>query len=240
MAGVRLRTAHHPYVAAITFAGFATVVLYACNSSKPIPTEKEMTTAEDEIYEAVVHRIFTPVNGKPHVSQLVFADTLRTELELGADIESCKKSTRKDLALEIAPPFYNSLADKAYRFVSRGDYDRALREDTIESFLERSCAPGPLSQTFHTDLPRKFIPQEKAHFRGQPMLKDESKSFERLYPGASGIISFSHVGFDSTLDEAIVSTGFVCGGLCGTGYRYVLRKKSGRWEVVEWLMVWVS
>jgi hypothetical protein len=145
-----------------------------------------------------------------------------------------------NLSLEIAPRVYNSLADKAYRFFSRGEYDSALREDTIESFLERSCTPGPLSQTFHTDLPRTFISEKKAHFRGWPIQKDESMSFERLYPGASGIISFSHVGFDSTLDEAIVSTGFVCGGLCGTGYRYVLRKKSGRWKVVEWLMVWVS
>jgi len=235
--GVRLRNAHHPYVAAITFAVFATVVLAACNSSKPIPTEKDITAAEDEIYEAVVHRIFTPV---PGVSQLVFADTLRTQLELGGDIESCKKSTRKNLSLEIAPRVYNSLADKAYRFFSGGEYDSALREDTIESFLERSCTPGPLSQTFHTDLPRTFISEKKAHFRGWPIQKDESMSFERLYPGASGIVSFSHVGFDSTLDEAIVSTGFVCGGLCGAGYRYVLRKKSGRWEVVERLMVWVS
>lgn len=242
MTGVRLRTARHPYVAAIaiTFAVFTIVVLSARNSSKSMPTENEIAAAEDEIYEAVVHHIVTPVSGKPRVSQLVFADTLRTELEPGGDIESCKKSTRKDLSLEIAPPVYNSLGDKAYRFFSRANYDSALREDTIQSFLERSCTAGPLSQTFHTDLPRTFIPEDSVHFRGWPRQKDESNSFERLYPGASGIISLSRVGFDSTLDEAIVSTGFVCGGLCGTGYRYTLRKKSGRWEVVGGLMVWVS
>src|SRR5580765_2392975 len=133
-------SARHPYVAAITivFAVFATIVLSARNLPRPIPTEKEIATAEGEIYEAVVHHMVTPVNGKPHVSQLVFADALLTQLEPRENIESCKKSARKDFSLEIAPPVYNSLADRAYRFVSRGAYDSALREDTIQSFLERS------------------------------------------------------------------------------------------------------
>jgi hypothetical protein len=152
----------------------------------------------------------------------------------------CKKSARKNLSLEIAPPVYNSFADKVYRFFTRSELDAALRADTVRDFLERLCTPGSLSRNFHTDLPRKFISTENVHFKGLPMQKDESKSFETLYPGAGGIISFSHAGFDSTLDEAIVSTGFVCGGLCGTGFRYILRKKSGRWNVVEGLMVWVS
>lgn len=71
-------------------------------------------------------------------------------------------------------------------------------------------------------------------------MNDESKSFEQLFPGASGIISFSHVGFDSTLHEAIVADSFVCGMLCGSGDRYVLRKIKGQWEVVNKWMVWES
>jgi hypothetical protein len=58
-----------------------------------------------------------------------------------------------------------------------------------------------------------------------------------LFPGAPGLISFSHVGFDSTLREATVSTAFVCGRLCGTGSRYVLKKIRGHWEVVnKWVV----
>ena len=180
-----------------------------------------------------------PLDAKPRISQLVFDDMLHTELQPG-DVGSCEKTTREKFRLEITSPVFNSLADKAFRFFSRSDKAPALREDTVRSFLKRSCTAGPLSQTFHTDLPRTFIPAESVHFRGWPFKKDKSSSFERLYPDASGIISFSHAGFDSTLDEAIVSTDFVCGGLCGTGYRYILRKKSGRWRVVEALEIWVS
>ena len=216
------------------------MLLSSCNSQKSVPSDKEVAAAEDEIYEAVVRYMVTPVTGQPRISQLVFDDGLRTELEPGVDVESCKKSTRKNLSLEIPPPVYNSPADKAYRFFTQSELDVALHADTIRSFLERSCTPGALSKTFYTDLPRKFVRAENVHFKGWPIQKDESKSFERLYPGASGIISFSHAGFNSALDEAIVSTGFVCGGLCGTGHRYILRKKSERWEVVNGLIIWVS
>lgn len=216
------------------------MLLSSCSSRKSAPSDKDIAEAQDEIYEVVVRYTVTPVHGEPQISQLVFDDVLRPEVEPGGDIESCKESARKKLSFEIAPPVYNSLADKAYRFFTRSELDVALRADTIRNFLERLCTPGSLSRTFHTDLPREFVSAEHVHFKGWPIQKDESKSFEELYPGASGIISFSHAGFDSALDEAIVYSGFVCGGLCGTGYRYILRKKSGRWEVVDGLMVWMA
>jgi hypothetical protein len=129
---------------------------------------------------------------------------------------------------------------RGYRVLTRSADDRSLRADAIQDFLEKSRTVGRLPQTFHTDLPRTFIEAESVRFNFWPIEKNGPKSFEQLFPGASGIISFSHVGFDSTLHEAIVSTSFVCGVLCGTGSRYVLRKKSGRWEVVNKLIVWVS
>jgi hypothetical protein len=234
-----LRIAYHSRFMATV--AFAIAVLSACSSSKPRPSEIETASAEDEVYEAVVRHMISPAGARPRINQLVFGDGLLTELEPGGSVESCKTRTSKEFSLVIRPPQYNSIADKAYRFFVRGEHGGALRSDTVQNFLARSCrSGGPLSHTFHTDLPRTFIPAESVHFKGWPIQKDESKAFEQLYPGAGGIISFSHVGFDSTLDEAIVSTSFVCGGLCGTGYRYILRKKSGRWEVVDGLMVWVS
>jgi len=235
-----LKFRFHRYVRAVAFATATTMLLSSCSSRTAAPSDKNIVEAEDEIYEAVVRYMVTPVQGQPQISQLVFDDVLRIELQPGGDVESCKKRTRKNFTLEIAPPVYNSLADKAYRFFTRRELDVALHSDTVRNFLERSYTPGSLSQTFHTDVPRRFVRAENVHFKGWPTQEDESKSFERLYPGAGGIISFSHAGFDSTLDEAIVSADFVCGELCGAGHRYILRKKSGRWEVVDGFMVWVS
>jgi len=219
---------------AITSAAFALINFSACNSR---PSQKQIASAEDEVYEAVIRHTTMTVGEPRRVSQIVFADTLMTQLEPEENLESCKADARKSFRLQFGPPLYDSLADRAYRFFTGSNYAGPLRADTIQNFLERACTPGPLSRTFHTDLPHTFISLESVHFEDWRDQNDESKSFEQQYPRAAGIISFSHAGFDSTLDEAIVASSYVCGGLCGGSFRYVLRKKSGRWEVVNGLRV---
>lgn len=39
--------------------------------------------------------------------------------------------------------------------------------------------------------------------------------------------------------EAEVTTGFVCGSLCGQGGRYILQKSANGWEIVR-RSLWVS
>lgn len=208
--------------------------------SRAPASAQAVTSAEDEVYEAVVRDMVTPAHGQAHIGQLVFDDTVLTDLTKGADIKSCQQSVRKRLRLDgnNTPPF-NSPADKVYRIFRGGD-DGSLRSDTIQEFSEKSCTAGRLSTTFHTDFPRVFINPDSVFIDIVPTNKNGVTDFRQTFPGASGIISFSHVGFDATLREAIVSVSFVCGGLCGSGHRYVLKKKRGRWEVVSKLMVWVS
>jgi hypothetical protein len=231
---------HRPWIVTVACVAIAITLFCWFYLRKSRPDGKRVSAAEDEVYEAVVHDMVTPTHGQANTNQLVFDETLLTELTTGADAKSCKENARKNLRLESSTPPYNSLADKVYRVLTRSGYDGSLRADTIQDFLEKSCTVGRLPQTFHTDLPRTFIDAESVHFDGWPIEKNGPKSFEHLFPGAGGIISFSHVGFDSALHEAIVSTSFVCGGLCGSGSRYVLRKNWGRWEVVNKWIVWVS
>ena len=213
------------WIATVAGVGIAITLLLWFYPSKPQPDKRALSIAEDEVYEAVVSDRVTPAHGQPGISQLVFDNMVLTYLRSGASIKSCEGIARKNLALENATLPYNSLADKLYRIFARSAYDESLRADTIRDFLEKACTIGPLSQTFHTDLPRTFIAAESLHFSDLKIEKDASPSFEQLFPGASGVISLSHVGFDPSLDEAIVATAFVCGGLCGIGSRYVLRTK---------------
>jgi hypothetical protein len=64
--------------------------------------------------------------------------------------------------------------------------------------------------------------------------------FEAKYPGASGFILFSRVGFNADGDQALADMGYRCGDLCGAGGLYLLVKESGNWKVQETLMVWQS
>ena len=222
---------------AITAVVYCTIHLRSRAAASP----QAVTSAENEVYEAVVRDMVTPTAGRASVGQLVFDDKVLTDLTSGADMKSCEESVRKRLRLQNYTPPSNSLADKVYRVLTGGWWDAgSVRADTIQDFLEKSCTDGHLSATFHTDLPRTFIAAGSVQFGDLISEKNGPPNFKQLFPGAAGIISFSRVGFDSTLHEAIVSSSFECGLLCGTGWQYTLRKKRGRWEVAGKWIVWVS
>jgi hypothetical protein len=222
---------------AVAAVAYCTIHLRSRAPASP----QAVASAEDEVYEAVVRDMVAPIDGQAHISQLVFNDTVLTDRTTGEDKRSCQESVRKQRFLEGSTPPYNSLLDKIYRVLTGGWWDTgSLRADTIQDFSQKSCTVGRLSTTFHTDFPRVFINPDSVFFDIVPINKNGVTDFRQTFPGASGIISFSNVGFDSTLHEAIVSVSFVCGGLCGSGYRYVLKKKRGRWGVVSKLMIWVS
>jgi hypothetical protein len=227
-------------IATLVLAAIAAILACLVYLPKSRPDEKAVSAAQDQVYEAVVRDMLKPATGAATVTQLVFDDTVLTERWDEPDTESCKESARRHLGLEgNKPPPFNTLADKIYRAVTGGWYDGSPRADAIQDFLDKSCTAGPVSTTFHTDLPRDFIRVGSVGF-GDLIVKNGPPTLQQIFPGASGIISFSRVGFDSSLHEALVSTSFICGGLCGTGWRYVLRKKAGSWKVVSKWIVWVS
>ncbi len=218
----------------------ATAILCSCRLLDLRADRKKVSATEDEVYEAIVRDMMAHGHDSIATSQLVFDNAVLTNLGTEESMTSCKERVRKEQSLERGAPPFNSLPDKIYRILTLSSWDdRSLRADTIEDFLEKSCTTGGVSTTFHTDLPRSFVVGADVHFKGWPIMKDETSSFEQLFPGAAGIISFSHVGFDPALHKAIVSVSFVCGGLCGTGWRYILEKKRGRWEVTNKLMRWM-
>ena len=228
---------HYSWIGAAVGAALSITALPSCNSSDRA-NERQVGAAENEVYEVVVgDMVGDMVTSASRPSKLVFHDTLLTGLAPGADMKSCEESARKKLRLEKTTPPYNSLADRLYRFVNRShDDDDSLRADTIRDFLTKLCTAGRLSLTLHTDLPKTFLAPGSA-----PIVfiaKDGPVPFELLFPGASEVISLSHVGFDSTLHEAIVLTSFVREGFWGSGHRYVLRKIRTHWEVVNKLLVW--
>jgi hypothetical protein len=75
-----------------------------------------------------------------------------------------------------------------------------------------------------------------------PALWEESSTFRALYPGAKGIMQLSRVGFNSSLDQALVYDGYErsCTGTFGDGYIYFLQKCTGGWLVTYQERVWLS
>lgn len=187
-------------------------VAYRFHVSKSQPDESRISVEEDQVYEPVVRDMLTPVNGPILVSQVVFGETLIKGLNPDvADVDCCKRRDRRELMLEKGKLPYDSVADKVFRLFAHNAYDDSLRAATIVNFLERYCTSGPLSQRFRTDLTRTFIDPESVYFDDlQPLQARGATIVQPLVPR-------------SRWDYLVL----LCGGLCGTGNRYVLKKSTG-------------
>jgi hypothetical protein len=66
------------------------------------------------------------------------------------------------------------------------------------------------------------------------------QDFYKEYPESGGYWIFSRPGYNSALNEALLSVSHWCGELCGTGYVYFLTKQNGEWKVQNRLMLWLA
>lgn len=230
-------------IAVVGCVTLAAIFLCGCDWLVPAPDAKAVAAAQDAVYVAVVRDMLAGGGTPSEARELVFSDRVSTAATViaGPGARSCEEQAQLDLRNPLSPPPYNTIADKLYRLFTRGYDDYFVQADTVQDFLKAYCTPGPLSESFHTGLPQHFIaPDAKIYLGFVPIKKNGWKSFKQLFPGATGIISFSHAGFDRKLDQAIVFASFVCGGFCAGGTIYVLRKVRGRWKVVSARVVWES
>jgi hypothetical protein len=55
-----------------------------------------------------------------------------------------------------------------------------------------------------------------------------------------GVFTLSEIVFDKKHEFALVSYSFVCGGLCGNGNTYILRKSWGKWKIKKTCGGWIA
>ena len=115
---------------------------------------------------------------------------------------------------------------------------KGVSEETIESYLSRNKQPTKLSPNM--DLGTKYqviSADDLSKITRQP---NWGKILEEKYPGSQGYLVVSRVGFNRTLDQAVIYVGQVAGPMMGGGYYYLMEKQDGGWVVKEQIMVWIS
>ena len=65
-------------------------------------------------------------------------------------------------------------------------------------------------------------------------------TFKKTHPGASGIVTFSAVGFDRDGTHALVNVSYLCWSHCGNGSVYILEKKNDQWTIAQEIGTWMS
>jgi hypothetical protein len=101
------------------------------------------------------------------------------------------------------------------------------------SFLLTNFFPTKIKANLHLPNGAEVIVwEEKELKRGE---------FDQLFPRNGGrYLTISQAGFNLNRTAAILFVNLHCGGLCGGGNYYLLRKIDGVWHVAETHEVWVS
>jgi hypothetical protein len=113
--------------------------------------------------------------------------------------------------------------------------------ETLDSYAQRNKESVALRKSFKLTVKYQIVPYERIEKLFDMIeLGEDWKTFYRMYPRSNGYMRFSRVGFNRAGDEALVSTAWMCGSLCGEGRYVLLRKKNGQWKVETDVMTWIS
>ena len=110
---------------------------------------------------------------------------------------------------------------------------------TVVSFRSRNDAAYPISPDMNIGGPYTLLSQA-----GRQKIFGENQSgweiFYERYPQAPGITTLSRVGFNNSLDQALVYIGTQSNWLAGSGYYILLKKLDGAWSIDQRVMTWIS
>ncbi|MBL8102320.1 MAG: hypothetical protein JNM02_07310 [Anaerolineales bacterium] len=113
-----------------------------------------------------------------------------------------------------------------------------LSNETIDSFLERNAQSSRLTPDMDLGVDYSLLGRDElSEITKQP---NWNEVLNEKYPGTYGYTVLSRVGFNTSLDQAVIYVGWVGGPLMGSGWYYLMEKKNGEWRIKQEVMVWIS
>jgi len=115
----------------------------------------------------------------------------------------------------------------------------ALQQATIDSFRKANEQQAFVHRSIHSPIGYELVDSIQL----DSFFKKEGGSwpaYYKQYPHASGIVTWSRIGFNADGTQALFYESYRCGGLCGTGHYLVMEKKNGSWMIGADIVVWVS
>jgi hypothetical protein len=113
-----------------------------------------------------------------------------------------------------------------------------ISNETLNSYLARNAQPSQLSPDMNLGMDYILLSaDELAEISSQ---SNWGELLNEKYPNSHGYTVFSRVGFNNSLDQALIYVGNVAGPLMGAGFYYLMEKKNGEWIIREQVMVWIS
>jgi len=109
--------------------------------------------------------------------------------------------------------------------------------ETLDNFFQRNRQSTHLAPDMQLGV--HYILVSADEFSA---VMDQPNGWEAFYKKYSpaGYMQFSRVGFNNTVDQAIVYVGSIPGPMMGGGNYYLLERKGGQWSIREQVLAWVS
>ena len=112
--------------------------------------------------------------------------------------------------------------------------------DTLAAYNALLNFPKRLRPMNGLEARHVFLPYEEYQSLFRNLDVDGWGEFGRRFPNSSGYVEFSSIGFNRAGDEAFLYAARSCGGLCGGGWHFLLRKTARGWEIERSEVLWVS
>jgi hypothetical protein len=113
-----------------------------------------------------------------------------------------------------------------------------ISKETMDSFVERNTQPSQLSPDMQLGV--EYVLLSEAELAEISSQANWHEVLREKYPGSESYTIFSRVGFNKSLNQAVLYVGDVAGPLMGAGYYYLLEKQNEEWTIKEQIMVWIS
>jgi hypothetical protein len=113
------------------------------------------------------------------------------------------------------------------------DFDSKNKE--VFKLADKFILPVPYSLATETELRRIFDGNQEGKLNMEGW-----DNFYKKYPGASGAISFSRVGFNAKKDQALLYVARQAGFVNGSGRFFVLSKRDNTWKIEKEVILWLS
>jgi hypothetical protein len=180
------------------------------HSKAAAETYMDLDSAEYDVYSAV---IAGRVLGKD-VTKIVIAKNTVKAGKFDKQIEESRETFIKNVSADLGP-------------------------DTVDDYLNkgresRSIEPRSMGGVDFVVLDQSII---ATFFQKGP---DGWADLKARYPDIGGVLTFSRVGFNHDMNQALVYAGWSCGPRCGQGDYFFLQKQAGAWTIKKKYNLWIS
>lgn len=210
-------------------------------------TPKQKQVAEQDFDKTVMHEIFPSLIDSmyveivssmmpPPVEEVVNSATGKKEFKPVDNGEITRQMVKDELAL--------CQRDSVGIFIVLDDSIHSLAKMDREDFRSMYPMPGTSADTSY--LERSYPVQINKLPTSRCFNLKIASAFKRTHSDSLfrvrelRTISFSRIIFDATKTQGMLTCEYICGSLCGNGYRVYIQKANGKWTIHRIDHVWVA